>query len=361
MHSGKEDAVVMVVDDTPANLRLLSEILGGVGYRVVEFPRGELALRSAIKTPPDLVLLDILMPGMDGFTVCRAMKDIPALKDIPVLFISALDDPGHKVQGFAAGGVDYVTKPFMGVEVLARVKTHLSLRRAGQQLEQHNLYLGTLVKDQVKDISDSQLSTILALSKLAEHRDDETGLHVERARRICRLLAQKLQEDDYYSRFIDENFISNIFYASSLHDIGKVGISDNILLKPGKLDALEWQVMKTHTTIGRNTLREVWIRYPKNAFISMGVDVAGTHHERWDGTGYPLGLVGEEIPLSGRIMALADVYDALRSKRPYKESLAHEVSCQIILDGAGRQFDPIVVEAFLAISAQCDQIELLSS
>jgi putative two-component system response regulator len=262
----------------------------------------------------------------------------------------------NKVRAFSGGGVDYVPKPFQAEEVLARVRTHLTLRRMRWELERYNLHLEELVREKVKEISDSQLATILALSRLAESRDDDTGRHIERTRTFCRLLAEGLRDHLRYAERIDEAYLENIFYAAPLHDIGKVGIHDSILLKPGRLTPEEFEIMKTHTVIGARTLQAARDQYPGNAFLNMGIAIARSHHERWDGTGYPDGLAGEDIPLAGRIMALADVYDALRSKRPYKPAFSHEKSRDIILGEAGKQFDPFLVEMFKDLEVEFAEI-----
>ncbi|WP_024334222.1 HD domain-containing phosphohydrolase [Desulfotignum balticum] len=349
-----EKPLVMAVDDTPANLELLQGILQKQGYRVAVFPRGAMALKAAAKNPPDLVLLDIMMPEMDGFEFCRRFKDYPELKEIPILFISALGDPANKVRAFSEGGLDYVTKPFQEEEVLARVNTHLCLHRAKKALELHNHDLKNLVKEKVEEISDSQLATILAVSKLTEYRDDDTGRHIERTQIFCKKLAQKLRNNPYTD--ISPAFIDDLYHAAPLHDIGKVGIPDKILLKPGKLTHEEFDIMKTHTNIGAATLEQVQARYPGNAFVNMGIALTRSHHEKWDGTGYPDGLAGKEIPLSGRIMALADVYDALRAARPYKKPFSHETACQIIREDAGTHFDPAVVDAFISLESEFEAL-----
>ena len=356
MDREQEKATIMVVDDTPANLRLLQELLRAKGYRVLAFPEGQLALHAAAKSPPDLILLDINMPGMDGFTVCARLKANEELKKIPVLFISALTETAEKVRAFSVGGVDYVTKPFQIEEVHARVETHLRLRRMQSELEMHNLHLEELVRAKVAEISDSQLATIIAVSKLAESRDDDTGHHVERTRIFCELLARKMRGNPRYAGIINPAFVDNIYNASAMHDIGKVGILDNILLKPDKLTPEEFEVMKTHTVIGAHALQTARRKYPGNAFLNTGIDIARSHHETWDGSGYPDGLAGEDIPLCARIMAVADVYDALRSKRPYKPAFTHEESRRTILDGAGRHFDPAVTDAFVAVEADFARI-----
>ncbi len=347
-----EQSTIMIVDDTPANLRLLQEMLRSQGYRVPAFPRGRMALKSAANSPPDLILLDIRMPEMDGFEVCRRLKADDALRAIPVLFISALNDAADKMKAFEVGGVDYVTKPFQAEEVLARVATHLHLHHLQRELARQNQWLEHLVQEKVQEISDSQLATIHALSKLVESRDDDTGDHIERTQTYCRLLATRLQADSGYAKQIDGAFIENIFHASPLHDVGKFGIPDHILLKPGNLTDAEFDIMKTHVTIGDQALRKAQARYPHNAFLNMGIAIARSHHEKWDGCGYPDGLAGEAIPLSARIMALADVYDALRSRRPYKPGFSHAKSLQIIQEGAGSHFDPEVVAAFNAVEAE---------
>jgi putative two-component system response regulator len=355
MESEHPQSTVMVVDDTPGNLKFLGQVLHSAGYRVVQFPNGQMALQAAARNPPDLILLDIMMPGMDGFEVCQKIKLDASLQDIPVIFISALDDTESKLMAFSQGGVDYVTKPFQAEEVLARVKTHLSLKWMQGELKRYTNYLERLVQEKVHEIADSQLATILAVSQLAEFRDDETGRHIERTRTFCKLLARQLQSSNQDDG-IQDSFIQNIYHASPLHDIGKVGVADSILLKPGKLTSEEFEIIKTHTIIGARTLERVRERYPQNAFVNMGITLTRSHHEKWDGSGYPDGLSGEDIPLSGRIMALADVYDALRSKRPYKEPFSHAQSLKIIKKDTGSHFDPAVVKAFLALEPEFAEI-----
>jgi putative two-component system response regulator len=350
---------IMVVDDTPANLKLLADMLGERGYEVRPLPSGKAALNAAAMDPPDLILLDINMPDMKGYEVCERLKADPLLRDIPVIFISALNEIEDKIQAFRHGGVDYITKPFQFEEVLARVETHLTLRRYQAALQKHNTHLNELVNEQVKDILaaqakvlDAQLATIVAMSRLAETRDPETGQHIERTQSFCRMLAFELRDTPQFADIIDKQYPENIYNAAPLHDIGKVAISDTILLKPGKLTVEEFEIMKTHTTIGAQTLQSVQIRHPDNVLIALGIDLAYTHHEKWNGEGYPQGLKGNTIPLSGRIMAVADVYDALTSARCYKESYTHEQSCEIIAKGRGTHFDPIVTDAFFTLEKE---------
>jgi len=340
---------ILIVDDVPANLSLLTGMLKEKGHRVRPVPNGKLALKAVEHEPPDLILLDINMPEMDGFEVCRRLKQDMRFRDIPIIFISVLTETPDKVKAFHSGGVDYVTKPFQFEEVEARVETHLKLHRYQAQLED-------LVEEQVKEISDAQISTIFALSKLTESRDKETGKHLERVQIYCKILAEKLSQEEPYDSVINTAFIHNIFNASPLHDIGKVAIPDQVLLKPGKLSPEEFNIMKTHTLIGASTIEAVRDIYKKNAFINMGISIARSHHERWDGTGYPNGLKGEEIPLAARIMTIADVYDSFRSNRCYKESFSRDQSREIIESGSGTQFDPILVKAFLALEDEFDRL-----
>ena len=344
---------ILLVDDMPVNLRMLSDMLVLAGYHTRSARSGETALRAAIKQLPDLVLLDIMMPHMDGYEVCRRFKSDPSLAHVPIIFLSALGDTSDKVAAFAAGAVDYVTKPFQIDEVCARVHTHLHLRELQATVEAHTYRLEALVAEQVSEIMESHMATIFAMAKLAESRDDETGTHLERVQGFCGLLGEGVAAN---VTELDQEYVRHLVHAGPLHDIGKVAISDSILLKPGTLTAEEFEVMKTHTTMGAETLEAVRSGYPSNAFIAMGIEIARSHHERWDGTGYPLGLVREQIPLSGRIMAVADVYDALRSKRVYKPAFSHDESFRIICEGSGTQFDPDVVGVFIERAAEFETI-----
>lgn len=351
-----EDARIMIVDDTPANLQVLSAILEGQGYQVLQFPRADLALKAAESAPPDLFMLDIMMPEMDGFELCARLKKIPAIADIPVLFLSALNDVEDKVKAFTVGGVDYISKPFQEREVLARVHTHVVLRRMHAQLTEYSRHLERVVVERMCDVYDSQMATLSAISTLAEWRDEDTGAHIERTKQYCRILAQCLAKKKEYQTVITKSFIDTIYHAAPLHDIGKVGIPDTILLKPGKLTPDEFECMKTHTLIGARTLETVQKAYPKNAFIDIGIKLARSHHEKWDGSGYPDGLAVADIPLEGRIMAIADVYDALRSKRPYKEPLPHADAAALIRKDSGKHFDPTLVDCFMHLEADFNTI-----
>lgn len=356
MDSNKNAPRIMVIDDTTANLKLLDDLLRSRGYGVFTFPRGDMALKAAEQNPPDLVLLDINMPEMNGYDVCIKLKNNIKLKDIPVIFITALNEPLEKVKAFTIGAVDYVNKPFQFEEVLARVAAHIKIRRMQVEMEDYNQRLQEQVQKQVKEITDSQLATILALAKLAESRDDDTGDHLERVQSFAGILAEKLAETNAYKSKVTPEFTKNLYYACSLHDIGKVAIPDHVLLKPGKLCAEEFEIMKTHADLGARTLESVYEKYPNNDLIKMGIAIARHHHERWDGTGYPDGLAGEDIPLSARIMSIADVYDALRSERCYKAPIPQDKVLEIIAEGRGSQFDPVLVDAFMEVEKAFNKI-----
>ncbi len=288
------------------------------------------------------------MPGMDGFEVCERLKEWPDTRKIPIVFLTALNAEHNEAHGLALGAVDYITKPFNPDLVKARVRNHLELKMHRDSLED-------LVQAQVEEISNSQMATIFAMSKLAESRDDDTGEHLERVQTYCRRLAETMAKDEQFSGIIDGEYAEVIYQASPLHDIGKVAISDNILLKPGKLTDEEFDTMKTHAVRGAETLFVVAKRYPNNAFINMGVDIAHWHHEKWNGKGYPDGLAGEDIPVSARIMAVADVYDALRSERCYKKAFSREKTRDIIQGDSGTHFDPSVVAAFEQLEEEFDR------
>ncbi len=340
------DASILVVDDTPENLRLLVRTLSSAGYRVRAAPGGELALRMARAEPPDLIMLDVDMPGMNGFEVCEALAAEPELGRVPVLFISALSDSNSKVRAFRAGGRDFVTKPFSVEEVLARVATHIDLRRLEVELGVQKAELERRVAAQVREISEAQIATIVAMAKLSESRDDTTGMHVERIAALVDVLARTASKRPEWDPKFDEAFIRTMSRAAALHDIGKVGVPDAVLLKPGKLTPEEFEVMKTHSAIGGATLDAVLRSYPRHELVRVGAEIARSHHEKWDGSGYPAGLIGEAIPFAARLVAVVDVYDAIRSARPYKPAMPREVTAKIIRQGRGGHFDPTLVDAF---------------
>jgi putative two-component system response regulator len=296
------------------------------------------------------------MPEMSGMDVCRWFKQDERLRSIPIIFISGLEGTDDKVEAFRVGAVDYVSKPFQDQEVLARIKTHLRLQHLQLELVSHNRQLEQRISEQVKVVTASQLATIFALAKLAEARDDDTGQHIERVQTFSKVLAAQMREMRLHVVQLTTAFIENLYQTASLHDIGKVGTPDAILLKPGKLNLDEFAEMKKHCALGSTTLAAVLKRYPDNQFLSIGVDVARSHHEKWDGSGYPDGLVGAAIPLSARIVALADFYDALTSKRCYRPAFSHEDVYQMVQEGNATHFDPDVITAFGTIDGQFKRI-----
>lgn len=337
---------ILAVDDTPMNLDILVNILGEQ-YDLSVALNGETALEMAYSQTPDLILLDIMMPGMDGFEVLRRLKEDRQTKDVPVLMLTALSETGSKAQCFQLGAVDYLTKPFDVEELLARVHTHLSLGRMQRSLRQHNEVLEQKVRERTKELIVTQQATIESMAALAEYRDPETGEHIRRVKGYVGLMAAVLRSLPQYAEQMSDEMVELVTLSAPLHDIGKVGVKDHILLKPGRLEPDEFTEMKRHAEYGRNVIRSVQKKLGSMPFLQVAEDIAYTHHERWDGAGYPRGLHGENIPLSGRIMALADVYDALISRRVYKPPFAHSEAVRIIQEGRGTHFDPQLTDIFL--------------
>lgn len=351
---------LLVVDDTEANVDILVEALGDA-YSVSVAMDGESALETVAEEPPDLVLLDIMMPGIDGYEVCRRLKAEPATAGIPVIFLTAMTEVANKTKGFEVGAVDYITKPFEVLEVQARVRTHLSLQLAKRELEQQNEILEVKVAERTMELALTQDVTIHSLASLAETRDNETGGHILRTQRYVKALAKKLAANPKFAQVLDARAIQLFYKCAPLHDIGKVGVPDAILLKPGKLDDEEFAIMKTHCELGYQALQraeKLLAAESHLSFLTQAMDIAYTHHEKFNGAGYPRGLAGEAIPLAGRIMAVADVYDALICKRVYKPPFSHEKAVAIIQGDAGTHFCPDVVAAFLEIQEEFRAIAL---
>ena len=321
---------VLIVDDDEMALAVLESTLAKAGYEVETAPDGQRALDVIRAGTCRLVVSDWQMPEMTGLELCRAVRS----EDIPggyvyMILLTAHDSVEQKVAGLSAGADDFVAKPYNGAELLARV-------RCGERV----LSLET------RDVA------IFAMAKLAESRDPETGAHLERVRSYCRMLAQHLASSEKYTSVIDAEFVRLIYLTSPLHDIGKVGIPDSVLLKPGRLSDREFEIMKSHATIGAETLDAALRQFRGVKFLEMARDIAATHHERFDGSGYPAHLAGDAIPLCGRIVALADVYDALTSRRVYKNAFSHDIAKATILAESGSHFDPDLVEAFVAVEQQ---------
>ncbi|GAB7079330.1 response regulator [Megalodesulfovibrio paquesii] len=324
---------LLLVDDTKTNIDLLVAALMGE-YTLSVALNGPSALNIAKKLTPDLILLDVMMPEMDGFTVCQQLKADTATSDIPVIFLTAMDDPDMKTRGFQFGAVDYITKPFHAAEVKARVRNHLSLLLARRALSRQNSELEHRVRERTRELEHNYRDTLLRLGMAAEYRDNDTGQHIRRIREFTSLLARKSG--------CSPKEAEDMGLAATMHDIGKIGIPDAILLKPGKLDAAEWKIMQTHSRIGADILAS-----SNSPLLNLSPTIALTHHERWDGTGYPQGLAGESIPLAGRIVGLVDVFDALTSNRPYKAAWSVTEAAAAIRKERGSHFDPALVDLFV--------------
>lgn len=353
---------LLIVDDMEVNRALLGRLLKKDNFQLSFAEDGQEALEKIGVGSFDLILLDIMMPHLDGIQVLSILKADEKLRHIPIIMITALNEMDNVVRCIEMGAEDYLPKPFNHTLLRARINASLEKKRIHdlaedyrRRIEEHNSELKNRVYEQVRKIASTQLATIFAMSKLAESRDPETGQHLERVREYCVILAIKLNQGKYFD--IDANFIENIYAASPLHDIGKVGVPDHILLKPGKLTEEERRLMETHSIVGAKTLRAVNDEHPGNAFIRMGIEIAESHHEKWDGSGYPHKLNGDAIPLAARIIALADVYDALTSKRCYKEAFSHEKAAEIIRSESGRHFDPRMVEVFCQIGQEFKAIQ----
>ena len=354
-------STVLIVDDTPENLTILGETLRP-HYRVRAAISGERALHAVtIGTLPDVILLDVMMPDMDGYQVLQALQADAATRDIPVIFVTAMDSVEGETHGLALGAVDYITKPFNPDIVLARVRTHIELAKARERLHDENAWLEREVARRTNENALIRDLSLSALACLAEVRDIESGHHILRTQSFVELLAHHLAGHPDYREALAGERLEIIVRSAPLHDIGKVGIPDSILLKPGRLTSAEFEIMKKHPVIGADAITRAMAQAANSrsgdgalpggafAFMETAREIALSHHEKWDGSGYPAGLQGRQIPVSARLMALADVFDALSSRRVYKEPLAPEDVTRIIVAERGRHFDPVIVDAFLEL------------
>lgn len=346
-------ATILVVDDAAENLSVIHSLLKDV-YRVRLANSGQKALDVVMRDPsPDLILLDIMMPEMDGYQVCRHLKRDTRTRDIPVIFLTAMAREEDEEAGFEVGAVDYITKPISPVILQHRVYTHVSLKQAADQLKDKNASLNERVRERTEELERLQDVTILAMASLAETRDNETGNHIRRTQNYVLLLGKQASLRPQFEPVFTPEVLDLLYKSAPLHDIGKVGIPDAILLKPGKLNREEFEVMKLHTVHGRNAIAAAETRLGgSNSFLRYAREIAHYHHEKWDGTGYPEGLRGESIPVHARLMALADVYDALISRRVYKVPMSHEAAVEIIVQGRGTHFDPTLVDIFMEVEQE---------
>lgn len=338
---------ILVVDDDERNIKLLVTLLEADGYSTLTAPDGQGALTVAMADPPDLILLDVMMPDMDGFETVAHLKANPTTQAVPVIMLTSLDDRGSKQRALESGAEEFLTKPFDRADLRVRVRNLLRLKEYTDFLANHNRILEEEVKERTLQLEDAYLDTVFTLVRAAEFKDKETGHHVRRISYYCRALAE--------AHGMDQPFCDAIYHSSPMHDVGKIGIPDQVLLKPGRHSPEEWTVMKTHAALGASILA-----HGHSPYAHMGAEIALNHHERWNGGGYPNGLQGEAIPLAARLMQICDVYDALRSKRPYKDAIDHARAVEIIVRGDGRtqpeHFDPSVVADFLLCAKRFAEI-----
>lgn len=340
---------VLIVDDTPDNIWFLAEALAEMC--IIQVARdGPSALKIVAQQPlPEIVLLDVQMPGMDGYEVCRHLKNYTETRDIPVIFVTAMAEASNEAKGLQYGGADYIHKPFDPSIVRARVRNLAELKRYRDSLRE-------IIRAQTRTLRKTQVGTIMALADLAEWRDPETGEHIKRTQEYVQCIAKELSRNPKFATALTPDFIEMLHMCAPLHDMGKVSISDSVLLKPGKLTADEFSIMQKHCEFGAQILKRSLDRIGADPFLEMAYQVARWHHDRWDGTGYPDGLMGEAIPLSARIMSVADVYDALISKRTYKAAMPHGDAVRIIVEDSGKRFDPDIVDAFLNVQHEIKKI-----
>ena len=352
--SNKDRPTILIVDDTPDNIMLLSRLLKD-RYNTKVANNGSLALQIAQATPGlDLILLDVMMPGLDGYETCRQLKANPATADIPVIFLTAKNQVEDEAMGLSLGAVDYIAKPVSPPILFARVATQLTLLDARRQLKEHNENLEKLVQDRTAQLALMQEAIIMAMASLADRRDNAVvqagDNHIRRTQHYVRALAQHLQGHPRFAAELSDENIDLLYRSAPLHDIGKVGIPDRILQKPGLLDREEFEVMKLHAVYGRDTIMLVEKHIGgTNGFLMFAREIAHSHQEKWDGSGYPERLAGDRIPLSARLMAVADVYDALISRRVYKPAFTHRQALDVMRKGRGTHFDPDVLDAFFEI------------
>lgn len=353
----KQDIRILVVDDVDVNLIILEEIIKNMGYQAMtaQGVKEAIELMHDTSNLPQIILSDISMPDIDGFTFCTMLKKNPYTRNIPLIFISAMDQAADRSQGLEMGAVDYISKPFDRTEVELRINTHLKVYMLQKELEENNRRLTMLVNGHMEKMYTEQKNIMIALARLVEFKEGQesseelNNAHYSNIPYNSRMLAQGMQFSPKFEEQIDDHFIDTIESSSALHDIGKIMIPDYILLKKGALNAQEWDIMCTHTSLGAKALSDIYKNVEKNDFIDMAIDIAHYHHENWDGSGYPCGLKGKEIPLAARIVKVVDVYDAMLNQRAYKDKIPKEKTLEWMAEGAGRYFDPDIIQVFMRI------------
>ena len=353
----EQNSCIFLVDDNPVNLNTGKTVLQGK-YTVVTIPSGDKLLAMLEKTKPDLILLDVEMPGMSGYDTIKAIKANPQTAEIPVIFLTGKSDHDSEFLGLSLGAIDYIAKPFSPPLLLKRIELHLLLQSQNHELREFNENLSEMVKERTNDLLQLKNAIILWTAEMVEFRDEDTGQHVERVQQYLKLLVEVMEKNELYKKEVGHWDMEAFLKSALLHDIGKIKTSDNILLKKAKLTEDEFDIMKMHTIYGKILLESLQSMVPNQTFLDYAKTLAYGHHERWDGKGYPEGLKGKEIPLQARMMSIADVYDALVSKRPYKKPFTHEEAVRIISEGRGTQFDPDLVDVFISLS---DEIKMVSA
>jgi putative two-component system response regulator len=346
-----EKELVILVDDNLANLKIGNNFLEEK-YTVATAPSAAKMFSLLKNNVPAIILLDIDMPEMNGYEAIKILKSNPETKDIPVIFLTAKNEAENELEGLSLGAIDYITKPFNPALLLKRIEVHLLLESQRKELQYFNENLQKMVEEKTQGILDMQNALLKTIAELVEYRDDITGGHIERTQRGIKILLEEINKNGVYREERKGWDVNLLFQSSQLHDVGKISIDDNILKKPGKLTEEEFNEMKKHASFGEQIIEKIETLTKESDFLNYAKIFAASHHEKWDGSGYPRGLKGNEIPLLGRIMAIADVYDALTSVRPYKKAFSHEEAVRIITEGRGTQFDPVLVEVFTRVEEQ---------
>jgi putative two-component system response regulator len=336
---------VIVVDDNPLNLKLARNTLMGE-YDVFTVSRAVKLFQLLDKMLPDIILLDVLLPEMNGYEAISILKKNHRTAEIPVIFITAKSDPASELKGFSLGAVDFISKPFSPPILCKRVEVHVLIESQKRELKRININLKQMVEDKTREIVGLQNAVLKTMGNLVEYRDDVTGSHIERTEALLSLLIYEMLAQGVYRSILDSWDIKLLLQSAQLHDVGKIAIRDGVLLKPGPLTDDEFIEMQMHTTFGEKVIEKIQQKARESVFLTHAKIMAGTHHEKWNGTGYPRGIAGADIPLQGRLMAVVDVYDALISARPYKKPFAPAVAIGIIKEGSGVHFDPVIVDVF---------------